>query len=243
MVYKLQVISEIGDNFSEEHPELHNLSFSEHFALVRTESRIELRQLDGDRASLYVDFVGGTLGYRRLHGGGAGQAVVKAVCSRNKTMPQVIDATAGMGRDAFVLASLGCHVLMFERNPVVRVLLADGLSRAYNDSGIGNMLKERLILSPLKSITEMKEDKCCDAVYLDPMFPVRRSSALVKKDMRIFHQIVGLDEDSDELLKHAFRLARSRVAVKRPKSAPFLGGFKTSNCVETKSHRFDLYHP
>ncbi len=243
MAHHLQILSENGNSLSEEYPDLKDFCTQDPFALVRTESRVELRQLDGDRACLYVDFLSGPLGYRRLHGGGAGQAVVKAVCSRSRSTPQVIDATAGMGRDAFVLATQGCHVLMFERNPVVRILLADGLERAYRDPEIGSMLRENLVLSPLCSIMEVTEEKCCDTVYLDPMFPVRKSSALVKKDMRIFHQIVGIDEDSNMLLEQALRLAKCRVAVKRPKGAPFLGGISTPNCVETKSHRFDLYHP
>ncbi|MBQ8707184.1 MAG: class I SAM-dependent methyltransferase [Succinivibrionaceae bacterium] len=243
MPYTLELISEISPSFPFSSPEIQRTVTEHPYALVQTAERIELRELSGDKSALAVDFVGGALGYRRLHGGGNGQAVAKAVGCRGSAKPLVIDATAGMGRDAFVLASLGCSVVMFERNPVVRALLEDGLRRAYADPEIGPMLRDRLILSEHSSIFELPPQKHCDAVYLDPMFPARRSSASVKKDMRIFHDVVGADPDSDALLDQALLIARNRVAVKRPKGAPFLNGRKTVNCVQTKAHRFDLYHP
>jgi 16S rRNA (guanine1516-N2)-methyltransferase len=49
----------------------------------------------------------------------------------------VIDGTAGLGKDAFVLAGLGCKVTLVERHPVVVALLADGLARAWQDPEIG----------------------------------------------------------------------------------------------------------
>ncbi|TOM58423.1 16S rRNA (guanine(1516)-N(2))-methyltransferase, partial [Vibrio parahaemolyticus] len=89
----------------------------------------------------------------------------------------VIDATAGLGRDAFVLASLGCRVRMLERHPVVAALLDDGLQRGYQDAEIGKWLKERMSLIHASSITALKEvTHAPDVIYLDPMYPHRQKS-------------------------------------------------------------------
>ncbi len=232
-----------GSNFVESNSSLRKLLFDKPYALVETPQRVELKDLSQPHTSIYVDFVSGTLGYRRLHGGGNGQAVAKAVLSRSKNPLTVFDATAGMGKDAFVLASLGCYVTMFERNPIVRILLSDGLKRAYDDEKVGTLLKEHLCLSPYCSIMDVPDEKICDVVYLDPMFPARDGSAMVKKDMRIFHDIVGPDADSDLLLTKALKLARYRVSVKRPKGAPYLNGIATANRIASKNIRFDLYCP
>lgn len=101
-------------------------------ALVLTESRLELRKLDEVKlGAIAVDFVEGTMAHRRKFGGGRGEAVAKAVGIKGGYLPTVIDATAGLGRDAFVLAAIGCKVLLVERNPIVAALLEDGVNRAY----------------------------------------------------------------------------------------------------------------
>ncbi len=101
------------------------------FALVLTAERLELRKTDEPKlGSIFVDLVGGAVGHRRKFGGGKGQSIAKAVGLNKGSTPRILDATAGLGRDAFVFASLGCHVQMIERNPVVAALLEDGLERA-----------------------------------------------------------------------------------------------------------------
>ena len=88
-------------------------------ALVLTPEHLELRKRDEPKlGGIYVDFVGGAMAHRRKFGGGRGEAVAKAVGIKGDYLPDVVDATAGLGRDAFVLASVGCRVRMLERNPV-----------------------------------------------------------------------------------------------------------------------------
>ena len=116
--------------------------------------------------------------------------------------------TAGLGRDAFVLAGLGCKVIMVERHPVVAALLEDGLRRAYDDSEIGEWMRERMSLFHGSSIDKLADavkstGTEIDVVYLDPMYPHREKSALVKKEMRVFQTLVGADLDADGLLKPA----------------------------------------
>ncbi|MFN6886304.1 class I SAM-dependent methyltransferase, partial [Proteus mirabilis] len=100
------------------------------------------------------------------------------------------DATAGLGRDAFVLASIGCNVRMVERHPVVAALLEDGLKRAYLDADIGEWMQQRMKLiyaSSAQALTQISPAP--DVVYLDPMYPHKTKSALVKKEMRVFQSL------------------------------------------------------
>ncbi|PHM59419.1 16S rRNA -N-methyltransferase [Xenorhabdus sp. KK7.4] len=212
-------------------------------ALVLTPERLELRKLDEPKlGGIYVDFVTGTMAHRRRFGGGRGEAVAKAVGIKKDYLPTVVDATAGLGRDAFVLASIGCHVRMLERNPVVAALLDDGLQRGYQDEEIGEWLKERMTLIHASSITALTDiTPQPDVVYLDPMYPHRQKSALVKKEMRVFQSLVGADEDADALLEPARTLAKRRVVVKRPDYAEPMAGVKASAAITTKNHRFDIY--
>ncbi|OOF48739.1 DNA polymerase I [Rodentibacter genomosp. 1] len=212
-------------------------------ALVQTNERLELRKLDEPKlGAVYVDFVGGAMAHRRKFGGGRGEAVAKAVGIKGNELPTVIDATAGLGRDAFVLATIGCQVRLVERHPVVHLLLQDGLHRAYQDEEIGQMLQQNLRLLTVRHINELtSETAYADVVYLDPMYPHKQKSALVKKEMRVFQHLVGADLDADELLAPALRLARKRVVVKRPDYAEFLAKKSPHFSRETKNHRFDIY--
>ncbi|MCL1067346.1 class I SAM-dependent methyltransferase [Shewanella olleyana] len=199
-------------------------------------------KLDG----IEVDFVSGAVAHRRKFGGGRGQTIAKAVGLKQGISPTVVDGTAGLGRDAFVLASLGCKVIMVERHPVVAALLEDGLRRAYEDAEIGEWMRERMSLFHGSSIEALADAAAqsgdeIDVVYLDPMYPHREKSALVKKEMRVFQTLVGADLDADGLLKPAQALATKRVVVKRPDYAEDLDGVKPSMVLAQKKNRFDVY--
>lgn len=212
-------------------------------ALVQTNERLELRKLDEPKlGAIAVDFVSGVMAHRRKFGGGRGEAVAKAVGIKGDYLPTVIDATAGLGRDAFVLACVGCKVRLVERNPVVCALLEDGLSRAYADPEIGGFMQERMQLLSACTINQLNpETDFADVVYLDPMYPHKQKSALVKKEMRVFQHLVGEDLDSDDFFAAAKALAWKRVVVKRPDYASFLADTKPDFSQETKNHRFDVY--
>ncbi|MTC73083.1 16S rRNA (guanine(1516)-N(2))-methyltransferase RsmJ [Providencia sp. wls1919] len=212
-------------------------------ALVLTPENLQLRKMDEPKlGGIFVDFASGAMAHRRKFGGGRGEAVAKAVGIKKEYLPDVIDATAGLGRDAFVLAALGCKVRMLERHPVVAALLDDGLQRGYQDPEIGEWLQSRMSLIHASSITALAEiTEAPDVIYLDPMYPHRQKSALVKKEMRVFQSLVGADDDADSLLAPAIALAKRRVVVKRPDYAEPLAGQKAPSAVTTKSHRFDIY--
>mgnify|MGYP000164257614 CR=1 FL=1 len=195
------------------------------------------------------DFVGGSHSHRRRFGGGNGQAIAKAIGVSGKFSPLVLDLTAGLGGDAFVLASLGCTVTMLERNPIVHSLLADGLARAHisaeDDFELRDIM-QRISLLEANSAEYLQKGASsdlasADVVYVDPMFPERKKSAKVKKQMQAFHAIVGADLDADKLLALALKVANYRVVVKRPAGANYLADSKPSYALEGKSTRYDIY--
>lgn len=213
------------------------------YLLRLTAERLELvHPAEPRERPLSFDFVHGELNWRRLHGGG--EAVAKAVIGKAKDKPSVLDATAGMGRDSFILACSGCSVILVERSPAIHALLADALARAGADAELGPILRGRMRLLRGQApavMAALAGDQRPDVVYLDPMYPHRQKSALVKKEMRIFRELAGEDPDAEALLPAALACARRRVVVKRPDYAEPLAGIKPSYSVETKSQRFDVY--
>jgi 16S rRNA (guanine1516-N2)-methyltransferase len=213
-------------------------------ALVQHISHLELRQLDEPKVgAVKVDFTSDALTFRRLYGGGKREAIARAIGLKGKSSLHVLDATAGLGRDAFVLASLGCKVDMIERSAVVAALLQDGLERAASDVELSLWMPANMQLFhgvATDLLADWSHDKP-DVVYLDPMFPHRKKNAAVKKDMRLFQQLLGPDEDADLLLGPALTLAKNRVVVKRPSGAPFLDGRKPHIEMLGKANRFDVY--
>lgn len=188
-----------------------------------------------------IDFSAGKYDHRRKFGGGRGQPLAKAIGLKQGQTPTVIDATAGFARDAFVLASLGCQVTMLEQNAVMAALVGDAINRAAEDEAIKD-IAQRLQIIHSNAITYLSENFIsAEVIYLDPMYPSRDKSALVKKEMQLLHQLVGADTNGKELLEIARQKATKRVVVKRPKGAEYLGEQKPSASVQSKNTRFDLY--
>ncbi len=213
------------------------------FALQLGDAGLQLVEL-GPQAPgpVRVDFVSGAVAHRRLFGGGGGQMIAKAVGIQAGIRPLVLDATAGLGRDAFVLAELGCTVMLIERQPVIAALLEDGLLRAKDDPEVAGIVGQMHLLCG-NAIDLMKSWSAepPQVIYLDPMFPHRDKSALVKKEMRLFRPLVGDDDDAPALLQAALALATHRVVVKRSRKAPAITGEPPGYVLEGKSSRFDIY--
>ena len=214
------------------------------FYLCYQDDLLFLVQGDSPKTRVFVDFCGGKVAHRRHFGGGKGQDIAKAVGISSAYVPTVIDATAGLGRDSFVLATLGCQVTAIERQPVVAALLQDGLLRAQQDADV-QPIAERIHLvhnSSHRWLTEAAEKPVADVIYLDPMFDHDpKQKAAVKKDMQAFRTVVGQDSDSDDLLGPALSAARCRVVVKRARKAEPLNGQAPSYSITGKSNRFDVY--
>jgi 16S rRNA (guanine1516-N2)-methyltransferase len=176
------------------------------------------------------------------------EPLAKAAGLRANQRPLVIDLTAGLGRDAWALASTGCHVMAFERHPLVHFLLNDGLVRARAHPKT-RAIAERITLH--RGDARQHEGSFIDnnnAItgpiwLLDPMFPERSKSALVKKDMRIFHHLVGEDLDASALFNWARAKPGTRWIVKRPPQAPALNSESPALVITSGRVRFDCYLP
>ena len=213
------------------------------YHLQRTGEQLELINPDAPNLTpIVIDFVKGKLAYRRKYGHAGGEAISKAIGIKKGHRPTIVDATAGWGRDAFVLATLGCRVHMIERSEMIATLLEDGLRRAAQDEKLGPLISAKLSLACGESRQILQQLPFePEVIYLDPMFPHKEKSALVKKDMRVLQEVVGPDEDADELFTIARTVATNRVVVKRPDYADFLSGLKPQTSIKTKKHRFDIY--
>lgn len=213
------------------------------FALQVGNEGLQLQQLGDDvPGPVRVDFVEGAVAHRRLFGGGSGQMIAKAVGIQPGMRPSVLDATAGLGKDAFVLASLGCEMSLIERQPIIAALLEDGLARGLKSAEVGAIIGQmRLLTGNSIELIRAWEGTPPQVIYLDPMFPHREKTALVKKEMRLFRPLVGDDMDAPALLEAALALASHRVVVKRPRKAPCIDGPKPGYALDGKSSRYDIY--
>jgi len=215
------------------------------FYLCLTAEGLELRQAGpGAPGPIRTEFAAGSMGHRRRFGGGRGQALARAVGLKSGFSPTIWDVTAGLGRDGFVLASLGCQVTLCERSGVVAALLADGLQRAALHSDIEPWLEKRVRLihaDARRALAELAPGERPDVIYMDPMYPAGKAHVQVKKEMRALQHILGSDQDAHELLDVARRTARRRVVVKRPGRAGWLTAQQPQTCVESKKTRYDVY--
>lgn len=185
---------------------------------------------------LYADFSTSVWSKRRFEG--KKQGIVRA-CHPQKNL-KIIDATAGWGRDAAVLACFGAQVLMLERDVVMAALLSDALARMSEKDR--ELMK--LSLESYDSLTYLKqlpEEKYPDIIYIDPMHPERNKSALVKKDLQVLQQMIGPDTDALELIQIAKTRVKQRVVVKWPQKLKAL--IPADAAIEGKTVRFDIYFP
>lgn len=211
------------------------------FLLVVTPERLELRQTgNGAPGPLHPDFTSGRMRHR-LRTSGVRSPLARAVGLRPDHRPGVLDATAGLGQDAFVLANLGCSLTLLERSLPVFLLLEDGLARAADSPQLREITR-RIRLFHEDAITWFQQERAApEVVYLDPMYPQRRKSALSGKGMRMLQQLLGTDSDESRLLDVAIARARRRVVVKRPARAGPLGGRQADFSITTPKTRYDIY--
>lgn len=219
------------------------------FTLELGETLCLRTQIDGETVRLQPDFLTGVLDWRRKHGGGRGEPVVRAIWGKNAMAPTVFDGTGGLARDSFVLAAAGCTVIAREQHPIIAALVSHALAHAH--AGAQQQPNEEL-LATLARLDYQHGDTAqwlasaaagsVDVVYLDPMFPPRPGKAKVKKDMQILQRLAeaGL---GDDLLSPARAVARQRVVVKRPDYAPPLAGVAPSGSLPAGANRFDIYPP
>ena len=195
--------------------------------------------------SLSINFSEGKSKHRRLYGGGKKQPLAKSCGLDKHPKWTILDATAGLGRDAFVLASLGANITLCEQHPALFGLLMDAVDRAKAD-GEAVVIVERMSCFHQDSIHYLKavlagNYPVPDVIYLDPMYPERKKAASIKKEMQILQSLVGHTMDQAELLTLALHVAKHRVVVKRPKSAKAISEQAVSYTVSSVNTRYDVY--
>lgn len=185
----------------------------------------------------FIDFLAGAIRHRRHYGGGKGQMLARACAIKQR--PLVLDMTAGLGRDAYVLACLGARVQLVERNPVVYLLLQDAIKRL---NAADALPEDQMVLHYADALhSGVIEDINPDVIYLDPMHPERTGTALVKQDMQLLQRLVGADIDKAALLSRALKLALKRVVLKWPLKARYLSALRPSLEYRGKSTRYEVY--
>ncbi len=187
---------------------------------------------DEELGRLHLDFLNSSDYVRKAHRGKS-ELIAKAV-GLGKGRQHIFDATVGLAQDAWFLTQLGAQVEGCERSPVVFLLLADAIDR----SGAENFKVH--FGDSISFLAEHAND--FSVIYVDPMFPEKKKSALPRKEMRIFRKWVGEDPDSGELLKTALQSGADRVVVKRPLRAPPMRE-GAIHSFEGQTVRYDLYTP
>lgn len=190
---------------------------------------------------LKCSFIEGPILHRLKYGKGRGQNLAKAVGFKFNKNRTIIDATAGLGYDAFILASLGANVTLIERSEKIYDLLKDAISEAKLYGGEISKIVNRmdLLFGDSKDIIP---NIAPEVVLIDTMYKERKKSALVKSDMRLVREVVGSDSDHVELINVALNNASKRVVIKQPRYAETLDNIKgCSHQILGKTIRYDVY--
>lgn len=197
-----------------------------------------LALLDGDQA-LRGDL---THMLPRLKHGLSQELLVRAAKIRDHDGPlTAVDATAGLGEDSLLLAAAGFRVTLYERNPVIFELLRDAVLRAAQQPELAGIVS-RMELVHADSIAGMAgRETAPDVILLDPMFPERQKSALVKKKLQMIQKLELPCLDERALLLAAMECGPKKLIVKRPPKGPFLAGLKSDHSITGKAVRFDVF--
>ena len=190
---------------------------------------------------LKCSFIEGAILHRLKYGKGRGQNLAKAVGMKSNKNRTIVDATAGLGYDSFILASLGANVTLIERSEKIHKLLQEGINEAKEYGGHISSIVSRmdLIFGDSKIIIPKLSP---EVILVDTMYNERKKSALVKNNMRLVREIVGSDLDQIELIKIALECTKNRVVVKQPRYAELNDEIrKYSHQILGKTVRYDVY--
>ncbi len=171
------------------------------------------------------------------------ELLVRAARVRGADAPTAVDATAGLGEDALLLAAAGFDVTLCERDPVIAALLRDALDRAVADERLAEMTTRMRLMEgdAIDALAALSVPP--DVVFLDPMFPERRRRAATNKKLALFQQLESPCEDEAALMQAALAAHPRKVVVKRPLKGPHLAGMKPSSSLAGKVVRYDVYVP
>ncbi len=203
------------------------------FQLQQTDGRLGLVDRHFPRQSpLTIDFASNKI-QQRINRGGKKELLLRAVAA--KPGLRVSDWTAGLGTDSLLLAAAGCEVTMFERSPVMALLLRQALTLARQTPELADMVRRLSLIAGDARKQPLIE---ADVIYLDPMFPSREKSALVNGPMQYLQRFLGPDHDASALVAAALQQPVKRVVVKKPANA---ANSDATFVLAAKVNRFDVY--
>lgn len=226
-------------------------SCSTPFSILITNHQLMLKNNKVNQHPLVIDFSSGSSYSRRLKGSGTTQLLAKAIGIKQGARPDVLDCTAGLARDAYWLAGMGCHVIMLERSSIIAVLIEDALSRAkleaveseYNN---GENIAARLSLIEVDAKDYLKDSRTKSVsrntvIYIDTMFPERKKTAQIKGEMQLLQGLLGKEDEAEVLVKIALEGGYRRVVVKRPAKGSWQDALKPHHVIKGKTIRFDVF--
>lgn len=201
---------------------------------------LQLQPKDNTGGILSVDAMAGKMGYRTHSKRIWHEPLLRAVGAKPGHLPSIIDATAGFGTDAFLLASVGCNVTLIEKDSLIAALLLDGIRRWQ----LAEAVNIKLYVGQAETlIPTLANETFPEVIYLDPMFPTRQKTAAVKKPMAFLQRWLTHDDNVNyeiTLLELAKTFAKKRIVIKRPMKAPYLANIKPNGAINTKHHRYDI---
>ena len=150
---------------------------------------------------------------KRIDVGRRTDLLARAVGFRKYKNAKIVDATAGLCRDAFHMACLGFEVTALEMNKKIYEVV---LPYVENFTFLNQAAKDYF--------SKLSEQDRPDVVYLDPMFPGPERKSKPGKESILLQQLATIPNEHEELdlLLTSLRYARKRVVVKRPRHAPIL---------------------
>lgn len=170
-----------------------------------------------------------------------GEMLIKAarIKGQENSSLTILDATAGLGEDSFLLAAAGFKLILVEYNRTIYELLEDGLRRGLEDPDISHIVSRMNAINGNSiDIIESKEFNP-DIIYLDPMFPTRKKSGLIKKKFQIMQELENPTDMEIELLEAAINFRPRKIIIKRPLKAQSLGDIKPTYSIEGSVIRYD----
>lgn len=195
---------------------------------VDTESRFTWED-DGQKYSFPLEFK------KRPRIGLKEDRLAKAIGIKKNLGLNVLDLTAGLGRDAFHLACLGAKVIALEKEAMI--------FKAISSQPLPEYINLKFLNEEATSyLRELSEKNLPDVIYFDPMFPEKKKTALPSKESRLLQKLAPLNstEELVEILNLSLKKSKKRVVVKRPHYA---GSVIESphHVIEGKSVRYDVY--
>jgi len=208
------------------------------------EMREEKLTLVHPLGELSLDFLKDARYQRRGHRG-KNELIAKALGSQ-RGVKSIFDGTLGLAEDAIFLTQLGFQVTGCERSPWIYLLLKDAERRARAENPEFSLQIQFGSAQEIFAVMQRASpDERPAVIFIDPMFPEKKKTALPRKEMQIFRDVVGEDEDASMLFEYALKATREGVVVKRPLKAPALQPTSTkvnvAHSFEGKTVRYDLY--